>query len=90
MALWILAFVMLVVLIVLAIAAVIVVAMVPGKIAQKRNHPQQEAINVLAWAGLLLSFGVLWIIALAWAYTRPLQRLQPQSASTTEPLSPNA
>ena len=90
MALWIIAFVVLVGMIGLAIAVVIGLAMLPGKIARKRNHPQQEAINVLAWAGLLLSFGVLWIIALAWAYTRPLQRLQPQSASTTEPLSPNA
>lgn len=42
----------------------------PGSIAEMRNHPQQDAINVCSWMGLLTA-GVCWIIALIWAYTRP-------------------
>ena len=45
--------------------------MLPGVIARKRNHPQAEAINVLAWVGLLLGI-VPWVIALVWAYTKPI------------------
>lgn len=43
----------------------------PGLIASQRNHPQREAINVCAWVGLLLTFGLLWVVALVWAYTAP-------------------
>jgi len=83
MVLWIIAFVMLVLIIALAIAAVVVLGMLPGKIARRRNHPQAQAINVLSWAGLLLSFGVLWVVALAWAYVQPLRR--PESESPSAP-----
>jgi uncharacterized BrkB/YihY/UPF0761 family membrane protein len=89
MALWIIAFVVLVGMIGLGIAAVIVLAMLPGKIARHRNHPQADAINVLSWLGLLVSFGVLWVVALAWAYTQPLRRPEPEPTSAT-PLSPAA
>jgi hypothetical protein len=85
MVLWIIAFVMLVLIIALAIAAVVVLGMLPGKIARRRNHPQAQAINVLSWAGLLLSFGVLWVVALAWAYVQLLRR--PESESPSAPSS---
>jgi hypothetical protein len=42
----------------------------PGSIAKKRNHPQQEAISICSWMGLLTA-GVCWIIAFIWAYTKP-------------------
>lgn len=41
----------------------------PGRIARKRGHPQADAIAVGGWIGLLF-FGVLWPLALIWAYTR--------------------
>ena len=91
MALWIIAFVVLVGMIGLGIAAVIVLAMLPGKIARHRHHPQADAINVLSWLGLLVSFGVLWVVALAWAYTQPLRGMgAAEPASATKPLSPAA
>lgn len=43
----------------------------PGKKAHERHHPQAEAINVLAWLGLLMG-GVGWVVALVWAHTKPV------------------
>lgn len=55
----------------LAIVAIwVVLAMLPGKIARQRNHPQADAINVGGWLGALL-LGVLWPLVLVWAYTKP-------------------
>jgi hypothetical protein len=46
-------------------------AKLPGKKARERGHPQAEAISVLSWIGLLLGI-VPWVIALVWAYTKPI------------------
>lgn len=43
----------------------------PGKIARGRNHPQADAINVCSWIGLAAG-GVGWVVALVWAYTKPV------------------
>jgi hypothetical protein len=64
-------FIILVVLILLAIWIYVKVAAIPGKTARERSHPQAEAINVLGWVGLLLGV-VPWLIALIWAYTKPI------------------
>ena len=60
----------------------------PGKKAKERNHPQAEAINVLGWLGLLFA-GVGWIVAVVWAYTKPVfapvTAGEASSAATTEP-----
>jgi len=65
-----------------AIWLVVLIGNIPGNIAQAANHPQEKAINILAWLGLL-TLGIGWGIALVWANTRPLmpsslleQRLQ--------------
>ncbi len=63
------AFVLLIV-IVAAIAIWVALAMLPGRIAKSRNHPQAEAINVGGWLGALLLF-VLWPLVLIWAFTKP-------------------
>ena len=49
----------------------VAVGSLPGNIARESDHPQAEAINVLAWIGLLTA-GVGWVIALVWAKTKPL------------------
>lgn len=64
-------FIILVVLFLLGIAIYVELAKFPGKKAREREHPQADAINVLSWVGLLFG-GVPWLIALVWAYTRPL------------------
>jgi hypothetical protein len=44
----------------------------PGKIASNRNHPQAEAITICGWLGVL-TLGLLWPVAIIWAYTRPAE-----------------
>ena len=63
----------LIVLIVLVAAVVgiwVILGMMPGKIARKRNHPQAEAINVCGWWGVI-TMGILLPLAFIWAYTNP-------------------
>jgi hypothetical protein len=42
----------------------------PEKIAEKRHHPQKDAIHVLCLLSLVFG-GLLWPFAWLWAYTRP-------------------
>ncbi|MGI9400999.1 MAG: DUF3302 domain-containing protein [Rhizobiaceae bacterium] len=63
------AWIVLIVLILAVLAGFIVLAMLPGKIAKQRNHPQSEAINVAGWVGALLA-GIFWPLALIWAFTK--------------------
>jgi amino acid transporter len=71
------AFVLLV-LIVALIAIWVALAMLPGRIAKSRNHPQAAAINVGGWVGALLLF-VLWPLVLIWAFTKPQAAAGPGS-----------
>ncbi len=47
------------------------VHVLPEKIAEKRHHPQKDAINTLCLLSLVFG-GMLWPIAWLWAYTRPV------------------
>lgn len=63
-----------VILIVMPIAAIVIfwlVHILPEQIAEKRHHPQQEAIKTLCLLSLVFG-GLLWPIAWLWAYTRPV------------------
>ena len=57
------------------IASVVVVFVVlgklPGQVAQDRQHPQAEAINVASWLALIFGFAG-WPFVLVWAYLRPI------------------
>ena len=62
-----------VVMFVLLTAAAILIKLLgalPGNIARSRSHPQADAINVCGWLGIV-TLGLLWPVALIWAYTRP-------------------
>lgn len=64
----------LVVLLVLCAAAiwlVVLIGNIPGNMARAANHPQAEAISLLAWVGLL-TMGLGWFIALVWAKAKPM------------------
>ena len=63
-------FVVLILLTVAGLAGAVLLASLPGKIAAARGHPQSDAIRVAGWLGLL-TMGLLFPIALIWAYTRP-------------------
>lgn len=40
----------------------------PGRIAAWRGHPNADAVRVAGWLGVL-TMGVLWPLALIWAFT---------------------
>jgi CBS domain containing-hemolysin-like protein len=63
-----------VILVIVPIAGIVVfwlVHILPEQIAEKRHHPQQEAIKTLCLLSLVFG-GLLWPIAWLWAYTRPV------------------
>ncbi|WP_434036756.1 DUF3302 domain-containing protein [Formosa sp. 4Alg 33] len=47
------------------------VHVLPEKIAEKRNHPQAQAIKILCFLSLLFG-GLLWPLAWLWAYSKPV------------------
>ena len=61
------------VVIVMPIAGIVLfwlVHILPEKVAEKRHHPQKDAIQVLCLLSLLFG-GLLWPLAWLWAYTKP-------------------
>ena len=58
-------------LVVLVVVVAVELAKWPRKIAQKRGHPQVDAINMLSWLGLFLTAGTGWIVAMVWASMNP-------------------
>jgi hypothetical protein len=64
---------------VLGLATVIIVVTLgslPGQIAQKRGHPQAAAVNVASWLGIA-TLGILWPLALIWAFLTPRAAVTP-------------
>lgn len=47
------------------------VHVMPEKIAEKRHHPQRDAIHVLCLLSLVFG-GLLWPLAWLWAYSKPV------------------
>lgn len=47
------------------------VHILPERIAERRHHPQQEAIKVLCLLSLVFG-GMLWPFAWLWAYSKPV------------------
>lgn len=47
---------------------VILLGDLPANIAKQRNHPQVAAIRAMSWFGLLFTGGIVWILAIVWAY----------------------
>lgn len=63
-----------VVLIIVPVVAIVVfwlVHVLPERFAEKRHHPQAQAIQVLCLLSLVFG-GLLWPIAWLWAFTRPV------------------
>jgi hypothetical protein len=66
-----LAWIVLVVAPAVGIAVFWMVHILPEKIAEKRNHPQAKAIQVVCLLSLVFG-GMLWPIAWLWAYSKPV------------------
>ena len=47
------------------------VHILPEKVAEKRHHPQKDAIKVLCLLSLVFG-GMLWPLAWLWAYSKPV------------------
>jgi hypothetical protein len=80
----IMAFVVFAVLIAAGFVIVVGLGMLPGRIARQRGHPQATAINVASWLGLATG-GVLWLVAMIWAFAKPVAAPAPSQQSTTPP-----
>ena len=66
------ALIILIVLVGAIIAIWVLLGMMPGRIAQSRNHPQAEAVNMCGWWGAL-TLGILSPVAFIWAYIKPVK-----------------
>jgi len=64
------------ILVLFVVPAVVIVVfwlihILPEKIAEKRHHPQKDAINTLCLLSLFFG-GLLWPLAWLWAFTKPV------------------
>jgi len=67
------AWVVLFVMIASLVVVFVVLGMMPGRVATKRNHPQAQAIQVASWLALIFGFAA-WPFVMVWAYLRPVAR----------------
>jgi ABC-type Mn2+/Zn2+ transport system permease subunit len=79
----IIAFVVFAVLLVMGVILVVSLGQLPGRIARDRGHPQAAAINVMGSTGVA-TLGVLWPVALDWAFMKPLAVATPAPTPTAE------
>ena len=56
----------------------------PAKIAKQRNHPQVASVQAMSWFGLLFTGGILWIVAVVWAYYDYATAAEKASSSALE------
>jgi Protein of unknown function (DUF3302) len=66
----IMAFVVFAVLLAAVVIPAVTLGSLPGNIAKQRGHPQAAAVNVASWLGVA-TMGLLWPLALIWAYWSP-------------------
>ncbi len=78
------AFAVLGVLLLTAVVVVVLLGSLPGWVARKRGHPQAAAVNVAGWLGLATA-GVLWPLALIWAFWTPRAAVPSGAAEEAEP-----
>jgi hypothetical protein len=75
----IIAFVVFAVLLAVGVILVVTLGQLPGRIAQKRGHSQAAAINVAGWLGVA-TLGLLWPLALVWAFLKPVSVVSKQES----------
>lgn len=65
------------------VAAIVLLGGLPGDVARKRGHPQADAVAVAGWLGVA-SLGILWPLALIWAFHRPTSLSAADRAESTD------
>jgi hypothetical protein len=78
-----LTWVVLVVAPVVGIAVFLMVHILPEKIAEKKKHPQTDAIKTLCLLSLVFG-GMLWPLAWLWAYSKPVMYKLAYGTDTAE------
>jgi CBS domain containing-hemolysin-like protein len=66
-----------------AIAVFLMVHILPEKIAEKKKHPQTDAIKTLCLLSLVFG-GMLWPLAWLWAYSKPVMYKLAYGSDTAE------
>ena len=59
----------------------------PEKIAEKRHHPQADAIKALCLLSLVFG-GMLWPLAWLWAYSKPVLHTMAYGPDVRTPAAP--
>jgi CBS domain containing-hemolysin-like protein len=67
-----------------AIGIFLIIHILPEKIAEKKKHPQLDAIKTLCLLSLFFG-GMLWPLAWLWAYTKPVVHKMAYGTDTAEP-----
>lgn len=55
----------------------------PGRLARSRGHPQAAAVNVAGWIGVATG-GLIWPLALIWAFMVPSKTLSARPSQGLE------
>jgi hypothetical protein len=66
-----------------AIGIFLIIHILPEKIAEKKKHPQLDAIKTLCLLSLFFG-GMLWPLAWLWAYTKPVIHKMAYGTDTAE------
>ena len=67
-----------------AIGIFLIIHILPEKIAEKKKHPQLDAIKTLCLLSLVFG-GLLWPLAWLWAYTKPVVHKLAYGTDTSDP-----
>jgi CBS domain containing-hemolysin-like protein len=67
-----------------AIGIFLIIHILPEKIAERKKHPQLDAIKTLCLLSLFFG-GLLWPLAWLWAYTKPVIHKMAYGTDTAEP-----
>jgi CBS domain containing-hemolysin-like protein len=67
-----------------AIGIFLIIHILPEKIAEKKKHPQLDAIKTLCLLSLFFG-GMLWPLAWLWAYTKPVIHKMAYGTDSAEP-----
>jgi len=84
----IIAFVLFGAILAVSVQVVVTLGTLPGQVAKTRDHPQTAAINIASWVGIatlalgavvgstdatsFILMGILWPVALVWAFQKPI------------------
>lgn len=64
------AFVVFTVILLVAVVVIVGLGRLPGQLARKWGHPQAAAVSVAGWIGVATA-GLIWPLALVWAFMVP-------------------